>query len=113
MVQYKLDLSEEELSWLQNNTKRYLIKVKANEKNKSILTVVSSLCDKLDEFEQTVLNRNDLRIMQTLVGTVSISLIEGTIPVYKERGGHEDYLERAEKKSKMLLTLLAKLDKIL
>jgi len=113
VAQYKLDVSEEELAWLQNNSQRYLLKVRATEKNQRVVQALTSLCDKLEGFEDAVLDRNDLRMMQTIAGTMQQSLEQGTIPEYKDRGGHEKYIERAEYKSKMLLTLLEKIDKLL
>ena len=107
MAENELEITDEELLWLQTNSTKFLIKATKMGQNKKMLIALAELCDKLVTGGQ--LNRNDLRNMEQLTNACYKSLIEATIPEYKKRGNVKKYLQRAEEKAIMLKELLEKL----
>jgi len=106
----QLDIDDEEMAWLQNNSKRYLLNITVSEDNKKLVDKVKELVGKLDaEPEDVVFDRNDMRLMQKMVGGMRDSLECGVIPEYKRRGNCQKYIVRAEKKLKMLQELEKKI----
>ncbi len=122
---HQLLLSEAEFTWLQKVTPRHLkhieMKHEAGDKNvtKKRLSAMRALVEKLsapptETFEEKLVfasNRQDVRLLEEMVGVEYGALITRVIPNYAERlpadrSRYEPYHEAAIARSKLLLGLL-------
>ena len=114
MERSSLELTDQEIAWLQNNSKRYLLNIKDKDNSDRVIEALKELCDKLDTPEEIDFNRQDLRFMQTIVRKQQIALNK-VLAEYRRRGREKyaKYITKGEGTKLLIADLLTKIDVVI